>query len=341
MILAAASAVYGTAASWRRRWYSAQPGRKRTLDRPVVSVGNLRVGGSGKTPTVATIARQLLSRGERPAILSRGYRRRDVSDGVTVVSDGSRILTDVHRAGDEPMMLAGALPGVAVLVGADRYLSGRLAETHFGATVHLLDDGFQHLALARTVDLVLANADDLNDSPFPAGRLREPLAAARAADAVLVEAPTTEEAEQVRRALRVETAFRVQRVMGPPRWVNRPEREALGAGARVVAVAGIADPRRFFDGVLNAGWQVARELWYPDHHWFTAADVRAIARAAADAGAAAVLTTEKDAVRLAGQVPDELPLAAVPLSMTIEPPTFLDWLLHRLTAVSVRERTAP
>src|SRR4051812_20348862 len=110
----------------RRRWYSRHPSRRRTLHQPVISVGNLRVGGSGKTPIVAAIARLLVGAGERPAILSRGYGRRLVLDGVTVVSDGRAILTGVESAGDEPLWLARALPTVPVLVGASRYLSGRL-----------------------------------------------------------------------------------------------------------------------------------------------------------------------------------------------------------------------
>src|SRR5205085_10887183 len=152
---------YGAAAAWRRAWYTAEPRRRRRLDRPVISVGNLRVGGSGKTPIVAYIARLLSAAGERPAILTRGYARRVARDGVTIVSDGTRVVADLDSAGDEPLMLAQGLPAVPVLVGADRYLSGRLAERRLGATVHLLDDGFQHLELAREVDLLLVSEDDL------------------------------------------------------------------------------------------------------------------------------------------------------------------------------------
>ena len=145
------SAAYSAAAAWRRQWYARDPSRRRTLTRPVVSVGNLRVGGTGKTPTVEYLARLLVANGERPVILTRGYARRRPLDGVTIVSDGTAIRADLDTAGDEPLMLARALPGVPVLVGADRHLSGRLAERRFGATVHLLDDGFQHVALARGV----------------------------------------------------------------------------------------------------------------------------------------------------------------------------------------------
>ena len=185
MILSAASSLYGAIAVQRRQWYARDATRAKRLCRPVISVGNLRVGGSGKTPTVAHLARLLLTAGERPSILSRGYARRIPADGVTVVSDGDRILSDVDHAGDEPLMLARMLPGVPVLVGPDRYLSGRFGEERLGVTVHLLDDGFQHVALFRDVDLLLVDADDLTDAVLPAGRLREPLSVARAADAVL------------------------------------------------------------------------------------------------------------------------------------------------------------
>ena len=168
--------MYGAAATWRRRWYSRDPARARRLTRPVISVGNLRVGGSGKTPVVAHLAQLLVERGERPAVLTRGYARVRPKAGVTIVSDGTRVLEDVAASGDEPFMLARALPGVPVLVGADRFASGLLAESQLGVTVHLLDDGFQHVCLARDIDLLLVDEADLNDHVLPAGRLREPLA---------------------------------------------------------------------------------------------------------------------------------------------------------------------
>src|SRR5204863_6685133 len=126
---------------------------------PIVSIGNIAMGGRGKTPLVAHVARLLVAAGERPAILSRGYARADRADGVVVVSDGDHLQADVARGGDEPFMLARQLPGVAVLVAEDRALAGRLAERAFGVTVHLLDDGFQHLQLARDADIVLVDPE--------------------------------------------------------------------------------------------------------------------------------------------------------------------------------------
>jgi tetraacyldisaccharide 4'-kinase len=301
------------------------------LSQPVVSVGNLRAGGSGKTPAVEHIARLLLSRGERPAILTRGYARRLQTDGVTVVSDGSKILAGVETAGDEPLMLARALPGVRVLVGADRYLSGRMAEQRFAATVHLLDDGFQHLALARDVDLLLVCEDDLTDRLLPSGRLREPLDVASAADALLVTVGYESAAGRIGRALGVATTFRVSREIGAPRMIATGETVVVPNGDPVFAVAGIARPEGFFTDVEAAGWHVVGTLAFRDHHPFGQRDVERITAQAKSVAAAIVLTTEKDAMRLTACDLNGLPIAAVPLTACIEPSDgFRTWMFERI-----------
>lgn len=326
----ALSSAYGALAAWRRRWFSRDPSRSRALGRPVVSVGNLRVGGSGKTPVAAYIARMLIAEGERPAILTRGYARRRAAAGVTVVSDGRRILAGVDTAGDEPLMLARGVPGAAVLVSGDRYLSGRLAERRFGATFHLLDDGFQHFDLARDVDLLLASEEDLTDRPLPGGRLREPLGAASAADAALVLAGCATAAEGVARALGIDTVFRVTRTLGAPITLAG-ESVVVPPAARVFPVAAIARPEQFFSDIAAAGWQVVGTMAFPDHHHFSPRDVARIIKAARSAAAAVVLTTEKDAVRFrTGELHDP-PIASVPLMIGIDPPeAFRRWLLARL-----------
>jgi tetraacyldisaccharide 4'-kinase len=331
LILQALGSAYGAAATWRRRWYAHDPSRRRKLGWPVVSVGNLRVGGSGKTPIVALIARLLQESGRRPAILTRGYGREVAADGVTVVSDGTSILADLSRAGDEPLMLARALTGVPVLVGADRYLSGRLAERQFGADVHVLDDGFQHVALERDVDLLLVDEGDLSDRPMPAGRLREPLANAPAADALIVNAGYTTATERIGRALGVSTVFRNTRMLAAPRAIPSGDSVVVPAGARVFAAAAIARPERFVADLTSVGWNVVGSRLFRDHHAFHASDIRRIAADAKAASAAIVLTTEKDAVRLEHLDVDGLPIAAVPLAVAIEPAeTFREWLLARL-----------
>src|SRR5258706_12477211 len=180
------STVYAAVARYRRRYYTIRPHLRRRLSQPVISIGNLAVGGRAKTPLAALVAARLRDLGERPAILSRGYARRDAGDGVVVVRDPAGIRADLDRAGDEPLMLARQLDGVAVLVSSSRYLAGRLAEHHFGCTVHVLDDGFQHFALHRAPDLVVIGRADLQGGTLPAGRLREPIEAAEAADAFVL-----------------------------------------------------------------------------------------------------------------------------------------------------------
>jgi tetraacyldisaccharide 4'-kinase len=326
------SSAYGAAAAWRRAWYAADPARQHRLERPVISVGNLRVGGSGKTPVVEYIARMLLEAGEQPAVLTRGYARRLARDGVTVVSDRTAILADLDSAGDEPLMLARALPGVPVLVGADRYLCGRLAERRFGATVHVLDDGFQHLELARDVDLLLVAEDDLQDRPMPGGRLRERLTAAAAADAALITAGYDTAAGRIGRAFGIAQVFRVTREIGAPRRVaGARDSVVVPSGSRVFVVTGIARPDRFFADISSVGWEICGAIEFRDHHRFDARDIRRMSAEAEKASAAIVLTTEKDATRLAVCDLGELPVASVPLLVGVEPAgAFRDWLLERV-----------
>jgi tetraacyldisaccharide 4'-kinase len=337
--LSALSALYGRLASARRAWFARRAHAVRRLPVPVVSVGNLVVGGSGKTPVAAHVARLLLDRGERPAILSRGYARREFQDGVVVVSDGTSVLERVERAGDEPFMLAHALPEIPVLVCDDRYLAGQLAWRTLGATVAVLDDGFQHLRLARDVNLLLVSPEDLRDAVLPAGRLREPLSAAKAADAVLVPIPGAESeaglgseagqvaAKAVAARLGVSRAFSVRMTTGELRAAGA-DTVPPGHEDRVVAVCGIARPNRFLATLEHQGWRVADSIVFKDHHWFTAADLQRIDQAVEAVHATAVLTTEKDAVRLkAVTASPRAPWWMVPLEASIEPgAVFADWL---------------
>ena len=319
------STSYGRLARLRRSWYEHHPQSRRSLDRPVVSVGNLSVGGSGKTPVVATIARILLDMGEKPAVLTRGYGRRVSADGVVVATDGERVLEPVERTGDEPQMLARALGGAPVLVCADRHLAGRLAERRFACTVMLLDDGFQHLALGREVDILLMSAADLDDTVLPSGRLREPLDAACSADCLLVPG-SNEEVARVSAAFDRTPVFRIVNRYAPIRLLD-PSGVPLEAGRRVVAVAGIARPERFFGALREQGYHVARELAFRDHHWFTARDLDRIRQTAREVDAALVVTTEKDAVRL----PAVSGWAVLPVEAGIEPAdAFAAWLRDRL-----------
>lgn len=329
------SRLYDEAAWRRRQWYARRPDARRRLSRPVISVGALAAGGSGKTPLTAYVARTLVAMGERPAVLSRGFGRADPVDGVVVVRNTERVVGDLATAGDEPWMLAQALDGVAVVVAADRYLAGRLAETHLGATVHLLDDGFQHFQLERGTDLLLVSPADLDDPVLlPGGRLRERLATARYADAVLVVDGSDDRRAWVAERLGLSRCFGVRRHVGAAAVaLPHPGPAELGPGARVLAVAGIARPEQFFDDVRDAGFDVVRTLVFRDHHRYASRDAARMQAEARTARAQAILTTEKDGVRLQAWLPFEPPLATVPLTLHVEPADeFQAFLADRLAA---------
>jgi tetraacyldisaccharide 4'-kinase len=332
------STLYGTAAKWRRRWYAHQPSRRRRLARPVISVGNLRVGGSGKTPVVAHLARLLAARGERPSILSRGYAREHNADGVTVVSDGTSIRATLAESGDEPLLLARTVPAAPVLVCADRALAGRVAEEQFGVTLHLLDDGFQHVQLARDIDLLLVDPGDLQERVLPAGRLREPVSSAAAADALVVATGDIRAAEELAGRLCVPRGWAVTHALGEPRLIRNDGREIrIGRDIPAFAAAGIARPERFFNDLTGAGWQVVGARTFRDHHRFQQHDIDRLVQDARRTGAGLVLTTEKDAVRMEPLDLAELPFASVVLDVCIEPAGgFLEWLFGRLAAARAR-----
>jgi len=281
----------------------------------------------------------LLDMGERPAILSRGYARKIVDEGVVIVSDGSRVLAEVERSGDEPQMLARAVPRAAVLVSSSRYLAGRIAESRLGCTVHVLDDGFQHFDLMRDVDLLVSPDASEGTRTLPFGRLREPLDVASAADALLVEtdirsadlpafAKATAGLAKARSILSsdggkvgptgaLKPTFTFSRHLAGP----APDRPAF-------AFAGIAKPGRFFGDLEKAGWKLTGRRSFGDHHYYSVQEIEEIARAARSSGAEVILTTEKDMVRL-GVRPQ---IVAVPLEVAIEP-AFVPWLAARLRAV--------
>ena len=319
--------LYGAAHRLRWHWYAR---RAKRLPRPVISVGNLHWGGAGKTPMVAAIARHLTHRGLHTAILSRGYGRQD--KGVRVVSVGEGPLLGPLVAGDEPVLLAGELPGVAIVVGSDRFEAGRHALERIDPApqVFLLDDGFSHLGLFRDIDLVVFPADDplAGGKLLPGGRLREPLAAMQRADAALMVGMEDAAAQQLGDTLRpfgfigpsfscrLET-LAAQMVRGEP----------LSPGSHVLLVAAIARPERFIAVARQTGFPVAEMLTFPDHHSYPDRSLRQIEKAFQESGADAVLTTSKDRVKLLGRL--DLPLAELPLRAR---PTdeFWSWLSRRL-----------
>jgi tetraacyldisaccharide 4'-kinase len=318
----------------RRRRFERQPQRQRHLLKPVISVGNLSMGGTGKTPVVAAIAQWLIDQGQRPAILSRGYARAHDVDGVVVVSDGREVLASIDQSGDEPMMLARQVPGAIVCVSPDRHLSGTLAEQRLGATVHVLDDGFQHVELARSVDVLVTTVGEIpNGKVIPFGRLREPMDAAARAHVLVVSDATAGAATAEAWTLGISQSCAAIRTLGTPVAIDEPKGSSL-QDARVMAVAGIAHPDRFIAALKDAGHHVVEAMTFRDHHRYTNADVSAIAAKAASCGATAVFTTDKDAVRLEELVGADLltglPFYRVPLTVTFDP---ADALFGTLKAV--------
>jgi tetraacyldisaccharide 4'-kinase len=314
--------LYAAAARRRREWFASRPDARRRLRHPVVSIGNIAAGGRSKTPCAAFVARLLLDAGERPAILSRGYARTARVEGAVVVRDATGIRADLARAGDEPLMLARQLPGAIVISGPDRFVGGRLAEHQLGATVHVLDDGFQHFALDRDVDIVLVKAADLSAATFPTGRLREPADVLIAADAIVALDSFDPPFDHV--------AFFHGRRHAAPAVSESP---AFSLRTRVLGVAGIADPEPFFAELTAHGFEVAGLRRFRDHHPFSAADVGRLYRDARAAGAQALVTTEKDYMRLLPHRPFALPVGYLPLTMDVEPHgEFRRWLLESIAA---------
>jgi tetraacyldisaccharide 4'-kinase len=324
--------LYGRAVAARRRWFERHPEARRRLQQPVISVGNLSVGGTGKTPLVAAIAEWLIGQGERPAILSRGYARRTPVDGVVVVSDGTAIRSDVDRAGDEPLMLAHHIPHAIVCVSDDRHLAGVVAERQLGATVHLLDDGFQHVRLARDFDILVTYAGEITGGRvLPFGRLREPASCAARADFVVVMDADADTARREAWELGISQFACARRVM-----TNAISGET--STKAVFAVAGIARPAQFFDMLGEAGYRVLGTKTFADHHRYAAKDVEQIDAARRAAGAEVVVTTAKDAVRF--ERLGTLPFALRPVTMGLSIDG-LEALTASMTAAVERRQLAP
>jgi tetraacyldisaccharide 4'-kinase len=316
---------YGGAHRLRRRWYQERAAR---LPRPVVSVGNLHWGGSGKTPLVAAVAAHLRDRGLAVCILSRGYASQ--GRGVRVVSAGEGPLLGPLVAGDEPVLLAGELPGVAVVVGPNRYQAGQQALHRLDPApgLFLLDDGFSHLRLHRDLDLVAFPAADPfgGGRLFPSGRLREPLASASRAHAAILTgvSETGGQGAELAEALRPHgfkgPGFASVTQPGAPRRIGGGE---LSQDARVFLVTAIARPDAFTDAVRRLGMDIVGELRFPDHHRYPPESLARIAEAWRTSGAEAVLTTAKDRVKLHGRL--DVPLAELPIRAEPET-TFWEWL---------------
>jgi len=298
--------IYGGVVAARNSMYDHGIFKPRHLNWPVVSVGNISAGGSGKTPFVIALRELLLGRGIDISVLSRGYRRS--SSGVLSVDPSGT----PEKFGDEPLLIARKLRCAVT--------AGTYAEHQYiGASqcpMHLLDDGFQHRQLHRDFDIVLLNREDLDDELLPRGHLREPPASLRRADAVVIDGAVPLD-------WLPKGAFQVWRI---EREITIPE-----LNVPVIAFCGIARPQRFFTALRSAGLDVREEVTFRDHHRYTAADVNRLAASRARLHGSALVTTEKDAINLSAQF-DTLKPVVVPMHIRFaDPENAVKYLLGTLT----------
>ncbi|MFZ0295047.1 MAG: tetraacyldisaccharide 4'-kinase [Candidatus Sulfotelmatobacter sp.] len=289
------STIYGGVVAARNALYDRRWLRTRELAGPVISVGNLSTGGSGKTPFVILLGELMKARGIRFNVLSRGYGR--TTRGVLLV-DPSGL---PQNFGDEPLLIARRLQ-VPVVVGEDRYQAGQFAEMRFGPQIHLLDDGFQHRRLARDFDVVLVTPEDARDRLLPAGRLREPLRALRRADAIVLAGGAAAESFPLK---------------GKIVWRLRRGIVAQNIPAKPVVFCGIARPQNFLLQLRAANVDPAAQAFFRDHHAYVEKDIRDLLELAKRSEAGGFVTTEKDAVNLGGYLGALAPLAIVPVKMEL------------------------
>jgi tetraacyldisaccharide 4'-kinase len=291
----ATSSIFGIGVRARNALYDRGVLRAGRLQGPVVSVGNLSVGGAGKTPFVLLLGDLLKARGIKFDILSRGYGRK--TRGVALV-DPNGAATDF---GDEPLLLARRL-NVPVVVGEDRYQAGVFAEGKYAPQLHLLDDGFQHRALARDFDIVLVTPEDGRDRLLPAGRLREPFAALRRADAIVLLSGASRDSFPLDGKL----VWKARRGIAPKNVPGKP-----------VVFCGIARPQNFVLQLRAAGIEPAAEAFYRDHYAYTERDVQDLQNLRRQSEADGFVTTEKDAINLGAFLPALSPLSVVPVTMEL------------------------
>ena len=307
------NAIYGVAAGVRNRLYDRGMLKARRLSAPIVSVGNISVGGTGKTPFVILLGEFLRQRRVPFDVLSRGYGRR--TKGPLAVDPESGSAQDY---GDEPVLIAYSTGG-PVFVGESRYQAGLLAEKSFAAKLHILDDGFQHRSLARDLDIVMVTPEDLHDRLLPGGRLREPLSSLHRADVVVVQ-------EQ----MQFDVSF-----AGKPIWRVRRRLNLTQPPQNPVVFCGIGRPDKFVSQVQAEGITPAAVKTYRDHWHYSKADVEELLKLRDHKKAGGFITTEKDGVNLGILLAELGDISIAQLKMEIiDPPDALNTLLHLIEAAA-------
>lgn len=315
-----ASMLYGAGLFVHLSAYSKGVLKRKKLDAPVISIGNVTVGGTGKTPIAIDLTSRLAAHGLRVGVLSRGYGRRS-SEETVIVCDGAGRFAAPIDAGDEPLLIARANPNAVVITGKNRAENGRLAIEKYGCDVIILDDGFQHFKLKRDIDVVLVDYSDNfeNDNLLPAGRLREPaVSLSRASRVIITKVPARPDIERLKHLRSYIKKKAPNAAISSCRFIpdtlrsgaaysfiadsNTQDISAKGdlhlsklKATKVAAFCGLARPEGFKEALVQLGAEVVAFRSFPDHHWFTSHDIRKIK---ADAQKAElVVSTEKDLVR--------------------------------------------
>ncbi|HTB98749.1 MAG TPA: tetraacyldisaccharide 4'-kinase [Terracidiphilus sp.] len=321
--------LYAAGVAWRARRFTSGNQSIRRLKWPVLSIGNLSMGGAGKTPLVIALAQLLTKKSVHVDVLSRGYGRRSALAAKVDVEGAAELF------GDEPLLIARAT-GLPVYVAPQRYDAGLLAEAETnliqsegGPQVHILDDGFQHRQLHRDIDILLLNRDDWRDTLLPGGNLREPLRAAKRAGVLAIPSDDPQLEGELRTWGWTGPVWRLQRRISVPE-INGP----------VFAFCGIGRPAQFFAGLESSGLALAARKSFPDHYDYTEHVVEWLVDQARAVRAVALITTEKDAVRLGALTsgfPANLILKTAGLTVEIENESAaVDWLLPDLMSASAR-----
>jgi len=315
--------------------------KSHSLGVPVISVGNLTMGGTGKTPVVAHIASKLLARGFKPAIISRGYGGA-AGNKVNIVSDGNNVFLDAKAAGDEPCFLAHSLPGVHVYTGIVRILPSRFAAEEAGCNVLILDDGFQHLAVKRDLDLVLFSAASLagNSRVFPGGDLREPISALKRCSAFVITGITEELRERsakfktllLQRFPDIPVFFASYEAQQAQLLTDKSSHALPALPSPLFAFCGIGQPQLFQKTLTALDLDISAFMPLRDHQAFTPSLLKKIDAKAKSSGAKALITTEKDLIKIRK---DDFSLPVYSLQMEVKPDKefsdYLDMQINRFS----------
>ncbi len=317
--------IYGIVVAIRNARFERDQNRSEALPARVISVGNITVGGTGKTPLVISLAEWLQKRGHEVAILSRGYGRK--TPNVLTVSDGHYALTDPTVAGDEPVLMARRLDKIPIIVGKDRLSAGQMCTEQYGSKILLLDDGFQHLRMKRDLDILVIDALEPfgNRWLLPAGPLREPLKSLARANAIILS--RTDLAEGRREAVVSQVRCFTDAPIFYARhwakdWVGISIHKTFAleelCGRFCLAFSGIGNPDAFHRTLHQIGVKVVGFLRFPDHHRYTERDLNRILRIAEKKGAVAIVTTEKDDVRLPQVWQPRIPVYALRIEFRLD-----------------------